>query len=409
MAEPSPALVHDYLLTLRGAERAFAGLASCWPRAPIYTLVHDAPGVDGRFAGRDVRVSGLQRLGVRQSNFRRLLPAYPYAVRRLPVREHALVLSSTSAWAHGVRCAPDAVHIAWCHIPFRYAWSPADARRAAPLLLRPAAGLAASVLRRSDAAAASRVTHYLANCRLTQRRIEECYGRSADVVHPPVDVERFRPGTPEDFFLVVGELVPHKRTALAVRAARRAGVRLIIVGDGPERARLEAMAGPAARFAGRVDDAEVARLHARARALVVPNVEDFGIVAVEAHAAGRPVLGVSAGGCLEIVVPGETGVLVPAGDVDALAEAMRHVDFDRFNPAAAVRRAQRFSLRRFRLAYTRAVLRLTADASAEVRSAARLALAADLGQATAERRATPAARGPRDAGPQGGELVAPSP
>jgi glycosyltransferase involved in cell wall biosynthesis len=165
------------------------------------------------------------------------------------------------------------------------------------------------------------------------------------VVHPPVDVDRFAPGEPEDFFLCVGELVAHKRTEDAVRAARRAGVPLKVVGTGPEHDRLQATFGGdgSIELLGRVDDRELAALYSRARAFVMPNVEEFGIAAVEAQAAGRPVVAVDAGGAQETVVDGVTGVLVPEGRPDALAEALRDVDFDRFDAEQVVRNARRFA------------------------------------------------------------------
>ena len=373
----TPALVHDYLLTLRGAERAFAGLASCWPSAPIYTLLHDQQGVDGAFADRDVRTSFLQRMNVRQRSFRRLLPLYPWAVKRLGVERYPLVISSTSAWAHRVRTRADAIHIAWCHIPFRYAWYPDDAVAATP---RPLRSVVAPLLRRmreGDWLAAQRVTHYVANSRLTQERVARFYGREADIVHPPVDVDRFAVAAPEDYFLVVGEIAAHKRVGVALEAARRAGARVIVVGDGPERHRLAAAYAGTAEFAGRVDDDELSALYSRARALVMANVEDFGIAAVEAQAAGRPVLSVTAGGATETVLDGRTGVLVPPGDINAMAEAMRFTDFDRFDAHDAIRNAARFSVARFRVRFTRKVLELTASAPSAAAAAA-AALAPDL-------------------------------
>jgi glycosyltransferase involved in cell wall biosynthesis len=187
----------------------------------------------------------------------------------------------------------------------------------------------------------------VANSETTRRRIQEFWHRDANVVHPPVAVERFAIGEPEDFFLVVGELVRHKRVELAVRAAERAGLPIKVVGTGPDLPRLEARYGGRAEFLGRVDDAELARLYGRARAVVVPTCEEFGITAVEAQAAGRPVVAAGGGGQLETVVDGETGVFFAPDDGDALAEALRHTDFDRFSPARIKAHAQRFSTERF--------------------------------------------------------------
>jgi glycosyltransferase involved in cell wall biosynthesis len=357
MRAASPvALVHDYLLVRRGAERTFEAIAECWPEAPIYTLLYDREGSEERFAHRDVRTSYLQRLGAHQSNFRRLLPAFPPAVRSLPLSRYELVVSSSSAFAHAVRVG-GGVHVCYCHSPFRYAWFEADRARAElPPPLRPALGLVLNRLRASDRAAARRVTAYLANSEVTRRRIATHWGRDSEVVHPPVEVERFaRPKSGRELqpfagrsLLVVGELVAHKRVDVALEAARQAGMPIQIVGEGPERAKLEARyGGEDASFLGRVGDAELAGMYASARALVVPNVEEFGIAAVEAQAAGRPVLAAAAGGALETVIDGETGVLVPPGDVEAMARAIQGTDFDRFDAERIARHARRFSRQAF--------------------------------------------------------------
>jgi glycosyltransferase involved in cell wall biosynthesis len=356
-------LVHDYLLVTRGAERTFASIAECWPEAPIYTLLCDPSGMPETLVGREVHTSYLQRLRVRQTGFRRLLPFFPRAVERLPVAGHDVIVSSSSAFAHGVR-AEGATHICYCHTPFRYVWY--ERRRALaelPAALRPVMNRVLERIRRWDLAASKRVDHYIANSELTRGRIAETYGREATVLYPPVEVERFTRGTPEDFFLVVSEVVPHKRVELALESARRAQQRVKVVGAGPELPRLQASYGSGVDFLGRVSDEELATLYSRARALIVPNVEEFGIAIVEAQAAGRPVVAADAGGAKETVVPGETGVLVPPGDVSALAEALRHTNFDAFDPAALSRHAARFSTTEFRARLTAEVDRLTGTAA----------------------------------------------
>jgi glycosyltransferase involved in cell wall biosynthesis len=344
----SVALVHDYLLVMRGAERTFAAMADCWPDAPIYTLLYDEEGTEGRFSGRDVRTSYLQRLGVGQKGFRMMLPAFPRAIRSLPLEGYDTVVSSSSAFAHCVRASSGAAHCCYLHSPFRYAWFEEEralGEVAAPL--RPALRRTLGRIRRKDLAAAPAVTRFISNSAITRERLASLWGRDSNVVHPPVAVERFQvSGEVESYFLVVMELVRHKRVELALEAAKRAGVELRVVGDGPERERLELRYGlpnGTARFLGRADDEALAGLYSRARAFVLPNVEEFGIAAVEAQAAGRPVLAVAAGGALETVIDGTTGVLVPEGDVDAMAAAMRDFDFDRFDPDEVARHAHGFS------------------------------------------------------------------
>ena len=352
----SVALVHDYLLVMRGAERAFAAIADCWSDAPIYTLLYDVDGTDRRFAHRDVTPSYLQRLGIRQKGFRRLLPLFPRAVERLPLQEYDLVISSSSAFAHGVRTRRDAVHVCYCYTPFRYAWhEQARALEEAPAPLRPLLRRTLERIRTWDRAAAQRVTRYVAISQLARRRIAEFWGREATVVHPPVEVERFRVGRPEDYFLIVTELVRHKRVELALEAAARAGVAVKVVGTGPDLRRLADRYGAATSFLGRVPDDELTDLYSRARALIVPNVEEFGIAAVEAQAAGRPVVAAAEGGALETVLDGETGVLVPPGDLRALERALRDTDFDRFDSKHLARHARAFSPEAFAEGLRRAV------------------------------------------------------
>ncbi len=358
-----PALVHDYLLVMRGAERTFAAIADCWPAAQIFTLLYDPAGTDHRFSARHVSTSYLQRLGVRQAGFRRLLPLFPAAVERLPVGDHGLVISSSSAFAHGVQAGEGVVHVSYCHSPFRYAWHErTSALTETPRLLRPVTGRVLDRIRRWDLQASRRVTHYIANSEITRERIERFWGRQASIVHPPVDVDRLAIGAPEDFFLVVGALVAHKRVDVALEAARRARVRIKVVGAGPELARLRRIYGSHAEFLGRVSDQDLADLYPRARALIVPNIEEFGIAAVEAQAAGRPIVAADGGGARETVAEGETGLFVPAGDVDALAEALAQTDFERFSPIASRDHAARFSTRAFQRTLVREVARIAGEA-----------------------------------------------
>src|SRR3954451_16593931 len=353
-------LVHDYLLVLRGAERTFAAISECWPDAPIHTLLHDEEVTAPAFGGRTVHTSYLQRLRIRQQGFRKLLPLYPPAIERMRLYQYDAVISSSSAFAHGVRAAADADHVCYCHTPFRYAWHERGRALAeAPRPLRLPLKLLLPTIRRWDVRASGRVTHYIANSQISRERIERAYGRSAPVAPPPVDVDRFSIGVAEDFFLITTELVAHKRVDLALEAARKAGVKVKVVGEGPDLPRLKQLHGATAEFLGRVDDDELASLFARTRALIVPNVEEFGIAAVEAQAAGRPVVAADGGGAKETVIPGVTGVLVSLGDVDSLAEALPHPDFDRFNSTDIRRHAQGFSKAAFRRRFVAEVERAT--------------------------------------------------
>lgn len=361
------ALAHDYLLVLRGAERTFAAIADLYASAPVYTLLYDEQGTGGRFSGHTVHTSPLQRLGVRQRGFRALLPLYPFAVRRLRPRACSVVLSSSSAFAHGLTVPAGAVHVCYCHAPFRYAWYEQDrALSEAPAPLRGALRAQLAWMRRWDERASRRVDRYVANSELTRERIRRFYGRDATIVHPPVETGRFSPGEPGESLLVVCELVRHKRVHVALEAARRAGVPITVVGEGPER---EALAHeyPEARFAGRAGDEELARMYAQARAVLVPSPEEFGITAVEAQAAGRPVIGAATGGLLETVIDGETGLHARLDDAADFARAIRELQAMAFDPARAVENAERFSVAAFRR-------RLAAEVEEAVRAGAGPAL-----------------------------------
>jgi glycosyltransferase involved in cell wall biosynthesis len=354
------ALVHDWLITLGGADRVLLALHEMFPQAPIYTALHDPRRLPGSFAGLPVRTSWLQRVPGARARHRSLLPAMPFAFRSFDLRAYDVVLSSSHACAHGVRVPPGAVHICYCHTPMRYAWDQQPAYLAAlPALARPAAQMALAALRAWDRAAAQRVDYYIANSQYVAARIRAHYGREATVIYPPVDVEFFTssplPSPPqgeEGYFLVVSRLVPYKRVDLAVLACTQLGLPLVVVGDGPERVRLGAMAGPTVRFAGEVDDDTLRGFYRNCRALIFPGEEDFGIVPVEAQACGRPVVGYARGGLRETVVPGRTGTLFPAQTVESLRAVLGAFDPGRFDPQAIRAHAGQFSRQRFQQAIT---------------------------------------------------------
>jgi glycosyltransferase involved in cell wall biosynthesis len=350
----SVALVHDFLLDLRGAERVFLEMCELWPDAPIFTAVYDEDGTEGRFAHREVNTSFLQRVRPNSRTFRALLPFYPAAVESFDLSGFDLVVSSSSAWAHAAICDADTTHVSYCHNPFRYAWNDRDRTLAARRdpLSRAVLRSLFHRWRQWDWIAAQRVNGYLANSQTTHRRIQAYFGRDSRVVHPPVETERFDPsaaarGVTGDHHLVLSELMPHKRIDVAIHAFNQLRLPLVVAGDGPDMRRLRALAGPTVRFTGRVSDQDVALLLARSRALVVTAIEEFGIAAVEAQAAGRPVLSVGVGGALETVVDGVTGCLWQGGPAE-LARAVLAFDTGSVDPSDCVRNAARFDRGVFR-------------------------------------------------------------
>jgi glycosyltransferase involved in cell wall biosynthesis len=362
------ALVHDFLLDLRGAERVFLAMCDLWPTADVYTTVYDPVGTDGRFEDRQVRTSFLQRLRPSARTFRALLPLYPAAIESFDLRGYDVVISSSSAWAHAVICESETVHVSYCHNPFRYVWNDRDrtlAERRNPVT-RWALRTLFRRWRQWDWIAAQRVDHYLANSRVTRKRISSYFGRDSTVVYPPVETERFSIGPVGDYHLVLSELMPHKRIQVAVEAFNRLRLPLMVVGDGPDARRLKRMAAPNIRFLGRVGDAHVSQLLSGCRALVVTAVEEFGIAAVEAQAAGRPVIGMAAGGLRETVQEGVTGTFWDGG-ADELVEAVANFDDTAIDPRDCVRSAGRFGAETFRRKMLREVEQVMADSGGQPR------------------------------------------
>ncbi len=357
------ALVHDWLVTLGGADRVLLALHEIFPQAPVYTAVYRPQALPSAFARLDVRPTWLQRLPGAVRQHRLLVPLLPLAFRSVDLRGCDLVVSSSHACAHGVRVPSGAVHVCYCHTPMRYAWDlQEEYLQSLPPPVRPAARLTLAALRAWDRAAAARVHAYVANSRHVADRIRRHYAREAAVIYPPVDTDFFTPAPPNhsripalprsrvpgSYYLLVSRLVPYKRVDLAVRAFTRLGRPLVVVGDGPLRRRLEALAGPSVHFAGEVSDETLREYYRHCRALIFPGVEDFGLVPVEAQACGRPVIALGRGGVRESVVDGVTGLFFSDPDPDALAAAVRAADGMRFDPAVIRSHAERFSRARFR-------------------------------------------------------------
>jgi glycosyltransferase involved in cell wall biosynthesis len=350
------ALAHDYLNQWGGAERVALELTRIFPGAPLYTSLYRAESTFPEFRSVDVRPSYLNRLSV-DAAFRGLLPLYPSAFAALGPISADLLLASSSGWAHALRVKSPGRIVVYCHNPARWLYgqhylggSSAKQRVAMPLL---------SWLRRWDLAAARRADLYIANSRVTQARIRSAYGIDAQVIPPPVDVDRFRPSPRGERLLVVSRLLPYKRVDLVVQAATHAGIGLDVVGDGPSLSDLQGEAGSTVTFHGRVNDAAVTELMQNCRALCLPGIEDFGITPVEAQAAGKPVIAFGAGGALETVEPGLTGTFFVKQDVDAFLEAVRRCESITTEPREIAQRARRFSRQAFQRRIEQVVAALT--------------------------------------------------
>ena len=335
----SVAIVHDYLNQSGGAERVVLAMAAMWPDAPIFTSLYRADSTFPGFGAADVYTSPLHWLPV-DSGFRNLFPLYPAAFRAFGTLDHDLVISSSSGWAHNVRTAPHTFHAVYCHTPARWLYGGEHlgaARR--QLVLRPFIG----AMRSWDRFAAQRAHLYIANSHEVQQRIRVQYGVDAPVVHPPVDVDRFRPGPRGERLLVVSRLLPYKRIDAIVDTATRAGIGLDVVGTGPALADLRERAGPTVAFHGRMSDDEVTMAIEHCRALCLPGKEDFGITPVEANAAGKPVIALAAGGSLETLEEGVTGVFFSRHHPDEILAAIRRCDEIETPPEVIAAHARRFS------------------------------------------------------------------
>ncbi len=357
------ALVHDWLNQMGGAENVLEVLVEMFPDAPIYTSIYDRKRMPARYRSWDIRVSWMNKLPGVGTHHQAYLPFYPLAFESFDLSEYDLVISNKSAFAHSVITPPHTVHISYCLTPTRFLWQ-YHAYRQREGIGRLKNALLQPILtwqRQFDRLAADRVDHFIAISTEVQARIRKYYRRESVVIHPPVDTQRFRPGSdpPEDYFLIVSRLIPYKRVDLAVEACTRLGLPLLVVGDGRDRAALERAAGPTVRFLGRVSDDELVRLMQRARAFLFPGLEDFGIAPVEAMACGRPVIAYARGGALDTVVPGVTGEFFYEQTVDALVEVLAHFDHRRYAPQACRAQAEKFDTQVFKekfRAYIRRVM-----------------------------------------------------
>ena len=352
------ALVHDWLTGMRGGEKVLEAIAELFPGAPIHTLVHVPGSVSATLESHPIRTSFVQGLPGVERRYRHYLPLFPAAVEDFDFTGFDLVFSTSHCVAKGAIPAPGARHLCYCHSPIRYAWDQEHVyfpkRTGLVARLR---GLVLSALRTWDAASSSRVDLFLANSRFVAERIRRYYGREAEVLHPPVDVAAFGQdsgehdvtgdGPGDGYAVMLAALNPYKRVEVAIEACERLGLRLRVIGSGPDRKRLERLAGSRTELLGRVSDEELQRIVAGARYFVQPGVEDFGIAAVEALAAGVPVIARRRGGVLDIVEDGVHGILYDGDDADALVSGIDKARQLGFNKLELGQRACAFSRARF--------------------------------------------------------------
>jgi glycosyltransferase involved in cell wall biosynthesis len=348
---PRVAVVHDWLTIPGGSEQVVLELLEMFPRAEVFTTVYDPEPWPDLLKRRTVHSSYLNRIPGAVANYPKLLPLMNRALRSFDLSGFDLVLSSSHANAKNVRTRPGTLHVCYCHTPMRYAWDEdfmagEEVGRLTRLLLPALLGR----LRRQDLAGASGPDVFVANSRNVADRIGRYYGRPSEVVHPPIDVEHFLGlgRSPEDFYLVFGRVVPYKRVDIAVAAAGQLGRRLKVAGDGRALHALQIQAGGSAEFLGKVSEAQRDELLGSARALLFPGEEDFGIVPVEAQAAGLPVIAYGIGGARETVIDGRTGVLFAEQSAPSLAEAIERFEGLTLSEGDVRAGAARFGRERFR-------------------------------------------------------------
>ncbi len=345
------ALVHDYLVQDGGAERVLLALHELYPQAPIFTLFHDPALTHPDLAKADIRPSSLNTQPFAPRHYQWYLPFMPQAVEAFDLSTFDLVISNSSSFSKGAIASPHALHIGYCHTPTRFLWQDRigyvnDLPQ--PRLVKAFLPYFLHRLRQWDRLAAERPDILLTNSETSRLRIKRYYQREAQVIYPPVDVDKIALSLEDKgYWLAGGRLVAYKRFDLIVQAFAKLGLPLTIFGDGPERSKLAALAGSQTKFVGRVDEATKIELYHGCRGLVHPQVEDFGIIAVEAMAAGKPVIAYGRGGAQETVIHGITGLHLEVQCWQDLAEAVRTFNQQTFEPARIRQHAEQFSRVRF--------------------------------------------------------------
>ena len=346
------AIIHDWLNQRGGAEDVLEALVATYPGSPVFTSIYQPAKMPSAYQGWQIQPLWTNRLpGIAQYHMQ-FLPVYPLVWSNFRPQGFDLILSNKSGFCHGIRPAAGTPHVCYCLTPTRYLWQYEEymEHEGYPNILVELLRPLIQRLRKWDFAAAQRVTKFIAISSEIRARIQQFYQREATIIHPPVDIDRFQPlpeGEVGDYFLVVSRLIPYKRIDLAIEAAKALDLPLKIAGRGRDERRLRSLAGPRVEFLGYVEDAALPRLMAQCRALLFPGAEDFGIVPVQAQAAGRPVLAFAGSGALDTVTPGVSGELFTEQKVDSLVTALKEFDPNSYDSDTIRERAARFSVKRF--------------------------------------------------------------
>ena len=350
------ALLHYWLLSMRGGEKVLEALARRFPEAPIYTHACHREALSSTLRSHPIKESFISLLPHARRSCQRYLPLMPLALRQWDFSGFDLIVSSESGPIKGIRKPTGVRHLCYCHTPMRYLWDLYDDyyQRTGPIG-RLAMRSFTPMLRRYDLRSAEQVDRFVANSAFVAERIRRIYGRASTVIYPPVEINRFisEPERERTYWLWLGALVPYKAPDLLVEAFRGLNERLVVAGEGPLRATLERSAPPNVTFLGRVDDDALPALYAGAKGLLSPGIEDFGIVPVEAQAAGTPVLALRGGGALETVQEGETGLFFDRPTPQAIRNTLEEASARRWDREALRRNASRFTPEIFNVALDR--------------------------------------------------------
>jgi glycosyltransferase involved in cell wall biosynthesis len=348
---PRTAIVHYWLVGMRGGERVLERLLKLFPEADLFTHVVVPEALSNTLTGRPIKTSFIQRLPGARRHYQKYLPLMPLALEQFDLRGYDLVISSESGPAKGVIAPPGALHLSYVHSPMRYLWDHYHHyRENTGLVNRLLMPPLFHYLRNWDSASAARVDRFVANSSFIRQRIARTWRRDADVVHPPVAVEEFLiSAEPSARYLWVGQMIAYKRPDLVVEAFNRLGLPLQMVGDGDLHDTIRRKAGPNITVVKKLDFASLKQAYANCRALIFPAEEDFGIVPVEANASGRPVLGYGRGGLRDSIIPGETGLFFEEQSIESLIQGVEELEhwLPHFDPLAAIANAKRFSPENF--------------------------------------------------------------
>jgi glycosyltransferase involved in cell wall biosynthesis len=341
------ALCQDYLAQMGGAERVTEAIHQTLPNADLYTTFAVPERLSQYLSEAHPKTSWMQYLPAKAKLYRHYFLLYPFGIEAMNLDAYDLIVSSCCGYSKGVKRRQGAVHVCYCHNPMRWVWRFQEymAKESFSRTTKAALDFMVGGLKRWEMKAASRPDYYIANSHIVAERLRTAFGVHAEVIEPPIVTSRFKlRRDTEDYYLILSRLVPYKRIDLAIEACTKTGRRLMVIGDGPERARLESMAGPTVKFLGRQPDIVVSRHASRCKALIFPGEEDFGMAPLEINAAGRPVVAYGAGGATETVIENLNGVLFGQQTVESLIQGLERSESQAWDPAAIRQNAERYDM-----------------------------------------------------------------